>query len=377
MKWIDHDVTGRNWYARALLPVLLVTVLLLSGCINTNSHQSALDPKGPVAQNQYDAFMLTLYVTGFLWITVGGALLYAVWRFRARKSDDPNAMPKQSHGNVPVELGLVIASAICLVIIAVPTLTGIVYMKTVPVRAGQEPITVEATGFQWWFEFRYPQENVITANEFVVPVDTPIRVNLRSGDVIHSFWLPKLAGKVDFIPGQENFIWFQADEAGEYYGQCAEFCGDSHAYMLFRCREVSDAEYRVWLEHQKKDAALPLDAPAQLVQLPENADEALVAAGQEAFNTHCITCHTLGKSGGKTGPNLTHFASRNTLAAGWLENTPENLYRWIRHPDAVKPGNYMWRGVPLAGAGVMQGLSEKQISDEEIRALVAYLTLLK
>lgn len=369
-------LTLSRYFVR-VLPLVLLLGLAGCGLVEVDSHQSALDPKGPVAQSQYDAFMLTLYITGALWVLVGGALLYAVWRFRARKTDDPAHLPKQSHGNALVEVGLIAVSALCLIVIAVPTLRGIVYAKQLPVAESDGAIHLTVTGYQWWFEFNYPQEQVLTANEFVVPVGRAVAITLRSGDVIHSFWLPKLAGKVDLMPGQDNFIWFKADEEGDYYGQCAEYCGDSHAYMLFRCRVVSEEAYARWIEAQKQDAVLPLRMPVDLVDLPAGADRALVAAGQKAFNTYCVTCHTLGDTGGKTGPNLTHFASRSTLAAGWLENNPENLYRWIRHPDLVKPGNYMWRGVPLAGIGVMEGLSQKEISDEEVRAMVAYLEVLK
>ncbi len=369
---------NRKRLTRYLLrPALLLLPLLISGCVEWDSPQSALDPKGPVAQNQYDAFMVTLYVTTFLWVTVGGTLLYAVWRFRQRKHEDPNVLPKQSHGHPLVEAGLIVFSALCLVIIAVPTLKGIVFMNSVPEEYDREDaIVINATGFQWWWEFEYPNESLTTANEIVVPVGRPVKVQLRSADVIHSFWLPKLAGKVDLVPGQVNFIWFQADEPGVYYGQCAEFCGDSHAYMLFRTRAVSDAEYDQWLEQQKAPAQVPLRAtPDQVAELAQ--DHQLVAAGQAAFMKNCFSCHKIDNEGGATGPNLTHLMSRGTLAAGWLENTPENLYRWIRTPHQVKPGNYMWEGVPLPGIGVMEGLKMKDLSDDEVRSIVAYLSLLK
>lgn len=369
----------------------IAAVMLLSACSAWDSHQSALDPKGPVARDQYNTFMITLYVTTFLWVTVGGALLLAVWKFRLKKTDDPNVIPKQSHGHPMVEVGLIAFSTLCLVIIAVPTLRGIVFMKEVPAEFDTEDaIEITATGYQWWWSFQYDNEEVEigdkrwaleTANEFVVPVNTAVKIRLRSNDVIHSFWLPKLAGKVDLVPGQENFIWFLAEEEGYYYGQCAEYCGDSHAYMLFRTHVVSQEEYQEWLRSQKKGAVLPLRAnPSQLVETHPEIDVDFIASGQKAFMTHCSACHQVDNDGGITGPDLAHLASRSTIAAGWLENTPENLFRWIRDPDSVKPGNYMWKGVPIpgpAGVQVMEGLNKKNISDDEIHAIVAYLNLLK
>ncbi len=346
----------------------LLGALLLTGCIKMDQNQSALDPKGPVAAQQDHAFYVTLYLTTFLWVTVGGALLYAVWKYRLKKTDDPNAIPKQSHGHPLVEVGLILFSAACLVVVAVPTLEGILMTKSLPAEYAEGAIEVDVTGYQWWWAFDYPEEGVTTANELVFPVGKAVKLNLRSADVIHSFWLPKLAGKVDLMPGQENFMWIQADEPGMYWGQCAEFCGDSHAYMLFRARAVSDEEYQKWLDNLREGPDLPLNTDDNFVMPANYSDQ--VMKGREVFNANCASCHMVGDAGGVNGPNLTNFAGRSTIAAGWLDNTTENLFRWIKEPQKIKPGNYMWLGVPMKIAGgdmmVMEGLDKADLYDKDI-----------
>jgi cytochrome c oxidase subunit 2 len=354
----------------------LLGLLFLSGCLKVDQNQSALDPKGPVASQQADAFYVTLYLTTFLWIVVGGAMLYAVWKYRLKKTDDPNELPKQSHGHPVIEVGLILFSAACLVVVAVPTIEGILMTKSLPEEYQEGAITVDVTGYQWWWAFDYPEEGVTTANELVIPVGKAVKLNLRSADVIHSFWLPKLAGKVDLMPGQENFMWIQADEPGMYWGQCAEFCGDAHAYMLFRCRAVPEEEYREWVANLKEGPEVAVDAP----EMPPEYSEQVVH-GKEVFMKNCYSCHMVGGKGGVNGPNLTNFAGRSTIAAGWMDNTEENLFRWIKEPHKIKPGNYMWQGVPMKSPGggmiVMDGLDKADLSDDEIHAVVAYLQTLK
>lgn len=253
-----------------------------------------------------------------------------------------------------------------------------------------------------------------------------MRVNLRTSDVIHSFWVPKLAGKVDMMPNRGNHLWLQADEPGYFWGQCAEYCGESHAVMRFRVIALAADDFAAWVENQKKPARTVEPAPAATAQFasyditpkPRNApgwtpafdadplkawtdfqfpakeeSPALVAKGRTLFQEKgCVTCHAVrGHEGmGVTAPNLTHFGSRTTLAAGLLENSKENLHRWIVHPNDVKPGNKMWLGVPTGGGAIMAGYlaidPETQlptgkrhinVSDEEARALVEYLHSLK
>ena len=338
----------------------LLSLLLLSGCMEVTQNQSALDPKGPVAQQQADAFYVTLYLITFLWIIVGGAMLYAVWKFRLKKTDDPNEIPEQSHGHPMIEVGLIIFSTACLVVVAIPTIEGILMTKSLPEEYQEGAIEVDVTGYQWWWAFDYPEEGVTTANEIVFPVGKAVKLNLRSADV---------------MPGQENFMWIQADEPGMYWGQCAEFCGDSHAYMLFRARAVSEEEYQQWLADLKKGPEIAVDAP----EMPGYSEQ--VVQGKEVFMKNCLSCHMVGGTGGITAPNLTNFAGRATIAAGWLENNTENLFRWIKEPHEIKPGNYMWYGVPMRSPGgkttIMPGLHKANLSDEDIHAVVAYLQTLK
>lgn len=348
---------------------VLVALGLLSACGPFDHNQSALDPKGPLAQDQYETFMLTLYVGLFLFVTVGGALAFATWRYRAKKNDENRELPKQTHGNPLVEGALILASVIILVVVAVPTLRGIVLMKELPAEAEEQAVRITVTGYQWWWEFEYPEEQLTTANELVIPVGRPVVLDLRAGDVIHSFWLPKLSGKTDLIPGQRNKMWIQADEAGLYWGQCAEFCGESHAFMLFRARAVTEEDYRAWIEHEKSPPVLGLSAEDSQTEAGAHAEA--IVAGRETFSQKCATCHRVGVAGNVIAPNLSHLASRTSLAAGWLENTPENLYRWIAHSEQIKPGNRMYEG--LQG---IPGLKETPLTEREVENLTAYLSTL-
>ncbi len=393
----------------ALLGPLACAALLLSGC-DMSGPQSTMQVEGPVARMQVEVFYVTLWVTGFIFLTVGGALAYTQIRFRARKGDDDSVPPPQSHGHPLVEIGLIVASTLLLVVIAIPTVKGIAYQTDTPDR--ENALVVRAIGYQWWFKFEYPDLGIVTGNEMVIPTNRPIHIELRTIDVIHSFWVPRLAGKVDLIPNRANHMWFLAERANYYWGQCAEFCGESHAYMKFRVISLEPAAFSEWEARQRAEArnvdpAVALDADAPRLRFasletsgpegiaaaespfeywlsrqvePERGaeDGALVSRGKELFSTKtCASCHTvrghLGSRGdpylGISGPDLTHFGSRTTVAAGMLDNTPANLAKWIQHPERVKPGNIMWKTGYLP-----TGLS---IADDEAEALVAYLHSLK
>ncbi len=350
--------------------------------LNRAGHQSALDPMGPVARNQAGIFYVTLGVTVFLFVTVGGALAFSIWKFRLRTGDDPAAIPPQSHGHPLVELGLVLASAGLLVVIAVPTFGGILLKNRVPAADAADAIEVNVTGYQWWWSFEYPEYGFHTANELVFPVGRAVKLNLRAGDVIHSFWLPKLAGKTDLIPGQTNFKWIKADAPGTYWGQCAEFCGDSHAYMLFRAHAVSEEAWRHWLDRQRSATVVGGGdyTPLALARDPDRPDAARITHATRLFVQHCARCHSVDSRIQTSGPNLAHFGGRTTLAAGWMDNEPEQLKRWILEPHRVKPGNYMWSGFPDPAnprAVQMEGLRDAGLSEADAEALAAYLHLLK
>jgi cytochrome c oxidase subunit 2 len=409
-------------------------LVLLSGCkladvFNLSGNQSTMVTAGPVAKAQWDLFMVTVYVCTFIFVVVGAVLAYTQIKFRAKSEADEHAeVPAEAgHGNPFVEIGLIAASVALLVIIAIPTLRDIWYTHDVPEDEKGNAIEVVATGYQWWFKFEYPSEMVklpaggeaplVSGNELVVPAGTPIRVQLRTVDVIHSFWIPKLAGKVDMMPNRGNFVWFKADKPGYYYGQCAEYCGESHAIMRFRVIALKPSDYAKWLENQKQPARTvtveslvaetnatakvqftsmklaagealaaspsfesdPL-AAWQAMQQPEaGEDAALVVKGRKLFSGKtCVSCHTVrGHEGiGITGPDLTRVGARSTIAAGVLENTHERMHNWITNPNHFKPGNKMWFG----GYNVQNGEDWKEnfrVSDQEADALVAYLHSLK
>lgn len=409
----------------------LGAIALLSGCdINfwrMDGHQSTIDVNGPVARSQLSVFYVTCWVTLVLFLIVGGVLAYATWKFKARTPEEEKAVPpEQGHGNPLIEVGLIGASVLALVFIAIPTLKGIFYTFDVPADQKANSYEITATGLQWWFKFDYPMEQIngvgtlTTSNELVIPAGRPIRINLRTSDVIHSFWVPKLAGKVDMIPNRANHLWLQADEPGYFWGQCAEYCGDSHAVMRFRVVALAEKDFVAWLAQQTaaaRNVAAPVAATAapraqfaalrsfkqnesgisdkyetapleswRGLQAPAaGEDAALVAAGKALFQSKtCSACHTIRGhgAGGLTAPDLTHFGSRSTLAAGLLENNPEQLRRWIHNPGVVKPGNKMYVGI-----GGMAGYMKKDdkgawisnitlTADDEV-ALVAYLLSLK
>ena len=403
--------------------------LAIAGCSKADLtvRQSTLDPKGPVAQMQYDVFMDTVWLVIVLFVLVGGLLVYAVVRFRSRPGDTAAPIVEEGHGNPLVEIGLITASIGALVFIAVPTLSAIWYTDDVPAEAvpksklsawygqpldkavAEQVLEVDVIGKQWWFRFEYPQLGLTNdakhsvPNEMVIPKGVAVRINLRSEDVIHSFWIPKIAGKVDLMPGRKNHMWIQADQVGHYYGQCAEFCGDSHAYMLFRVEVVEPADFAKWVAAQKADAA-PVAAGSKAEQ------------GKNLFAAKsCVMCHNVGGhfGAGAFGPDLTHLASRKSLAGAWLDNrdpkaqraleqtsplgteasTPvdratfkANLIKWIgssgiaqgadgKPTKDVKPGNRMHYYKMFNVAGLRE--THQKLTADELDALAEYLLTLK
>jgi cytochrome c oxidase subunit II len=389
--------------------------------------QSTFDTKGPIARAQLDVFYVTLWVTMIIFVIVASVLAYATLKYKARKEDAERPMPPQGHGNPFVELGLIALSIGALVIIAVPTLRAIWYTYDVPESERANAYEVNAHGLQWWFKFEYPSEQIdgtgalVNANELVIPAGRPVRINLRTADVIHSFWVPKLGGKVDMIPNRGNHLWLQADEPGYFWGQCAEFCGESHAVMRFRVIALAEADFAKWVSKQKQPArtvtpaaeqpkiiaagytpisnpkrnapgytekfdADPMGAWVKMQEVEEGEDVSLAIQGRKLFKEKgCVTCHAVrGHDGlGVNGPDLTHFGSRTTVAAGLLENSKENLHRWIVQPNNVKPGNKMYMGVNgMAGYMVADDKGKMtvehiKVNDTEARAIVEYLHSLK
>ncbi len=343
--------------------VALVAVALLGGCA-LDTVQSALDPQAFVAREQMGLFWYALWWSVPVLVGVGGVLVYAIVRYRAKPGDD--SIPKQVHGNAFIEISLILAATGIAVAVAIPSVrtnftTGV---RAVPT---DEDVVVNVTGWQWWWAFEYPNEGVLTANEIHVPQGARVILNLDSGDVLHSFWVPKLAGKTDLIPNQQNQLWFTTDEntpLGVYYGECAELCLGAHAYMRMRVVVDTPADYDAWLASFQDITPLQQQVgqpPVQRVQA-----DPLVEAGQQLFKQKgCASCHSVrGYAGGAPDkPDLTNFGLRTSLAAGVIDNTPDNLALWLANPQAVKPGNYM----PTLWS------PDDPKRDEEITALVAYL----
>jgi len=305
--------------------------------------------------------MLTFWWGLAVWLVVMGGLFYAIWRFRRRPNQEGE--PSQIHGEARLEAAWTIAPAIVLVIIGVPTVNLILEQQR-HVEPSEEDLHVIVTGYQWWWEFEYPELGITTANELHIPVGRRVVLTLRSADVLHSFWAPNLSGKMDLIPNQDNQLWFIADEPGTFYGHCAELCLTAHAYMRFFVMAQPEEEFRAW-------AASFQQAGAQQAALTQDA--ALVEQGKALFKTKgCANCHAIaGYAYGQAGPSLTHFGQRTSIAAGVIDNTPENLAAWLRNPDAIKPGNYMPRLWPLPQE--VESPERAAQIEEEVGALVAYL----
>ena len=428
-----------------IIPTFSIWVLtaFISGC-SLDTRMSTFVPKGPIAETQLDLFMLTVWVTGFIFIAVGGVYTYTIIKFREKPNDD-RPLPTQGHGNPLIEIGLIGASIFLLVIIAVPTLQGIWFTHDTPddpeSRMGtwyngdelsdeeaDNPLIIKVKGYRWWWAFEYPQLGITTANELVIPAGKVVHLELRSVDVIHSFWLPKIAGKVDLIPGRTNSMWIQAgdnylnwkekhghkaDDEGlrseyssyleeeihdYYYGQCAEYCGDSHARMLFRANVVNDDDFTTWVADEKNGHKAPsnMNWDEWYAAYDENPNQLSgdLHEGLKIFmgRGQCATCHQVAgnpRALGVAGPNLTNVGSRMSIAAGWLNHRSDsnnvdiekqyvNFFKWIKETDVVKPGNLMWRA---NGGGIGELTNENGelalLTDDEIHKLSLYLQSLK
>ncbi len=330
---------------RALSILLLAAgVLGLQAC-GGEFPQSALHPVSDFAHRLDDLFRTILWWAIGVFVVVQGVLVYTLIRFRSRPGDP---RPRPIHGHTLLEIGWTLAPALILVVIAIPTIRTIFVVDSPPEG---EALTIEVVGRQWWWEFRYPESGVVTANEAHIPVGRTVAFRLRTADVLHSFWVPRLGGKRDLVPGRENLLWFRADSVGTYPGQCAEYCGTSHALMGLRIIVDSPAEFEAWTDRMAAAAESPSDRDA--------------SRGRSVFMSNaCVGCHRIGgtAAAGVFGPDLTHLASRGTIAAGVLENSAENMARWLRNPQEVKPGNLM---------------GHIQLTDDQILQLTAYLMSLR
>ena len=328
---------------------------------------------------------------------MSGLLTYALIRFRGRKGDMTE--PAQVFGSVQIELSWTIIPILIIVVLFLTTARVLFKVQDAPKPASA--LDVMVVGHQFWWEFRYPQYNVVTANELHVPVsstatDRPTFMKLTSADVIHSFWVPQLAGKTDLLPNRVNEMWIDPREPGLYLGQCAQFCGAEHAKMLLRVYVDTPEQFQQWIQNQQKmqreltasgageegasarDAGTVVHAgageavrnsPARpedvSLALYENSQEIAPQVGQYVFEHQaCISCHTVAGTvaTGRYGPDLTHLMSRATIAAGAAPNTQEQLLKWITDPNQIKPGSLM---------------PAMHLTDRENEQITAYLLTLK
>ena len=332
----------RRWIVPLFIAVI---VALITPVAASAQPPSPLSPASPNASDIARLHTIIMGIAAVIFVIVEGLLIYSIIRFRRR---DESEVPRQIYGSVPVEIAWTVAPAIIVVILMFLTFRT---MRSVAEPPPNNTVDVQVVGHQWWWEFRYPDLGIVTANELHVPVGEVVRFELESADVIHSFWVPQLAGKTDAMPGRKTQTWFQADKPGIYQGQCAEFCGTQHGQMRFEVVAESPSEFDAWAEQQAADAA---QITGDLAKQGE----------QIFFQSACVGCHAIQGTNaqGKTGPDLTHVASRRKIAAATLENTPENMAEWIQNPQEAKPGNLM---------------PNLNLAPEEVDALVAYLQNLK
>jgi cytochrome c oxidase subunit 2 len=318
--------------------------------------QSALDPKGPKAAAISHLNWFLVITASVVYVIVIGALFLGLRRATTRPiafARDDSDEPVRERTRVR---WVASAAAVTALILLLFLFVDVSAARSLSQVGGLRPLRIDVVGHQWWWEVKYPDEvnpqNIVeTANEIHVPVGRPVFIKMTSSDVIHSFWAPNLDGKKDLIPGHETRTWFRADTAGVYRGQCAEFCGHQHAKMAFFIVAEPRANFESWLTSQQSPASSPSDSLAQ--------------AGERVFlGGTCAMCHSISGTGAGShyGPDLTHLASRRTIAAGSLPNTVGNLAGWILDPQSIKPGAKM---------------PPNQLDPQALQALLAYLGTLK
>lgn len=293
-------------------------------------------------------------VEGLFWWVIGLSIivLLVVVAFlgatiiRGIRERNLSEEPPQIHGNVALEVTWTVVPLLILAFLLVLTVNSIYRLSGY--AAPENALEVNVYGQQYWWEFQYADSGIVTANELVVPVGQAVKLNLRSRDVMHSFWLPQFAGKTDLVPGNNRVQWFTPDQEGLYYGQCAELCGDSHANMRLRIIALAPDEYAQW----EQAANMPAEVSSE--QLVQQGSQLFISKG-------CINCHAVQgvNTYNRVGPDLSHIGSRTSIGAGILANNHDNMVRWLRYTNVVKPG------VRMPNLGLNQ---------EEAEAISAYLS---
>jgi len=329
-------MTPRRSRGRRLVLVAVAAVaLVVAGCSEVKHNgQNSLEPKSPQAQKIYDLFVPILIIAIVVGIAIIAATVFVAVKFRYKNTTNEN--PRQVHGNTRLEIGWTVLPALLLAIIAVPTVATIFDLAENP---GPKALQVTVQGEQWWWQFSYPDAKVVTADELIIPTGRDVFLKLeacngegttKTCNVIHSFWVPELSGKKDVVPGQTNTLTISADKPGTYLGQCAEYCGLSHANMRFRVIAKSPADFQQWLSEQQQG---PVNELADSNGDPAGSTQKLIV------NTfQCTNCHVFDDSSkASIGPNLTHLASRTTFASGTYPLTRSNLVNWVQNAPSMIP----------------------------------------
>jgi cytochrome c oxidase subunit 2 len=368
---------------RPLLAGLVVLLAVVLSACSGSGPQTALDPEGPIGRTIDDLWELVFIMATVVFVIVQAAIIYAIVRFRARKGDDTE--PVQVHGNTKLEILWTIIPVVILASIGYPIVKGIFDIRAI--ADGHDVLQVQVTGHQWWWEFEYIDladetgRTLVTANELVIPEDVEVNLTMTSADVIHSFWVPILAGKRDVVPNRVSNMTLIADNPtpldAPHPGQCAEFCGLAHADMRLKVHVRTQADFDSWVDGQLTPAAIPT-AGTQ-------------ASGYETFKVTCVACHnaTVADSDGAVdlgpvrtievdgvtftsslAPNLTNFGERTTFGAGTFENTAEHLAEWLADPSSIKP---MRPELNNIAGGRILGMPNFNLSSDEINNLIALL----
>lgn len=354
-----HPPRWLRFARRAARPAgLAALVVTLGSCsfIEIDSPLTTFDPAGPFADRIDGLFWPVFWIAVAIFAIVQTGIFWAMWRYR----DRPGAKePKQIHGNAKLEVLWTVIPALILASIAIPTVQAVFDLT----ECGPDAFDIEVIGHQWWFEFRYPDHGGFeTANVMVMPVDQEVCARMTSDDVLHNFWIPALNGKRYLVPGQETLLRLQADETGEFWGHCAEFCGLSHSLMRARAQVVTQSEFDAWVAGQQAVAEVPAENTP--------AGEGFILFQEKG----CTACHVVDtaaerfgpEEGAFNGPNLTHFASRSVFAGAYLPyedlGYDEALKEWLANPPKVKPGSFM----PNLG-----------LTNSEIDSLIAWLETLE
>jgi len=295
--------------------------------------------------------VLVIAITAGIFVVVAGLIAFTLIRFRRRLGDDLHQEPPQVYGSTQIEVAWTVIP-----ILIVFVLIGVTARVIASVQNASPPknmLKVRVIGHQWWWEVVYPDYGVVTANEVHVPYSRDGKVatylELQSADVIHSFWVPQLSGKMDLIPNRTNYMWIDPREAGVYFGNCAEYCGTQHANMMLRVIAQEPADFQKWIAGQQK---------------PAMADGQLSAQRAVYGSLSCVSCHSIRGTAslGKFGPDLTHLMDRQTIGAGVLDNNHQNLRAWVNDPQDPKPGCFM---------------PSMKLTDSQLDQVVAYLESLK